>query len=55
MKLNGESTLGEEFQPSILQLQERTGEPSLARFYGAEWAELDEIPRICLFIIFPIQ
>lgn len=36
MKLNDESALGKKFQPSILQLQERTGEPSPARFYGAE-------------------
>lgn len=55
MKLNDESTLGEKLQPSILQLQERTGQSSTVRFYGAEWAELEEIPRICLFIILPIQ
>lgn len=55
MKLNDESTLVEKFQPPILQLQERTAKPSPARFYDAEWAELREIPRICLFIIFTIE
>lgn len=32
MKLNDESTPEEKFQPLILQLQERTAEPSPARF-----------------------
>lgn len=53
MKLNYESTLGEKFQSSILQLQERTAEPSPARFYGAEWAELREIEKSVYLLYSP--